>query len=208
MGGNVAAAAGCAAGYLIGSVPFGLIVGRVAGGVDVRDVGSGNIGTTNVLRAAGAKAGALTFGLDVAKGAAAVGLARRLGADPAAQAAAGLAACVGHSWPAFARFRGGKAVATAFGGLVMVAPEAAVFATVAGLGGLALTRTVSVGSLAAAGAAPIGGALESLRHHTAVPLVFTTLAATLVVVRHAPNIRRLLRGEEPRLSSRLFGGGS
>ncbi len=208
MGGNVAAAAGCAAGYLIGSVPFGLIVGRVAGGVDVRDVGSGNIGTTNVLRAAGAKAGALTFGLDVAKGAAAVGLARRLGADPAAQAAAGLAACVGHSWPAFARFRGGKAVATAFGGLVMVAPEAAVFATVAGLGGLALTRTVSVGSLAAAGAAPVGGALESLRHHTPVPLVFTTLAATLVVVRHAPNIRRLLRGEEPRLSSRLFGGGS
>ncbi len=208
MGGNVAAAAGCAAGYLIGSVPFGLIVGRVAGGVDVRDVGSGNIGTTNVLRAAGAKAGALTFGLDVAKGAAAVGLARRLGADPAAQAAAGLAACVGHSWPAFARFRGGKAVATAFGGLVMVAPEAAVFATVAGLGGLALTRTVSIGSLAAAGAAPVGGALESIRHHSAVPLVFTTLAATLVVVRHAPNIRRLLRGEEPRLSSSLFGGGS
>ena len=79
MGGNVAAAAGCAAGYLIGSVPFGLIVGRIAGGVDVRDVGSGNIGTTNVLRAAGAKAGALTFALDVAKGAAAVGVARRMG---------------------------------------------------------------------------------------------------------------------------------
>jgi len=205
MGGNVAAAAGCAAGYLIGSVPFGLIVGRVAGGVDVRDVGSGNIGTTNVLRAAGAKAGALTFGLDVAKGAASVALARRLGADPAAQAAAGLAACVGHSWPAFARFRGGKAVATAFGGLVVVAPEAAVFATVAGLGGLALTRTVSVGSLAAAGAAPIGGALEGIRNHDAVPFVFSTLAATLVVIRHAPNIRRLLRGEEPRLTSRLFG---
>ncbi len=208
MGGNVAAAAGCAAGYLIGSVPFGLIVGRVAGGVDVRDIGSGNIGTTNVLRAAGAKAGALTFGLDVAKGAAAVALARRLGADPAAQAAAGLAACVGHSWPAFARFRGGKAVATAYGGLLMVAPEAAVFATVAGLGGLALTRTVSVGSLAAAGAAPLGGALESVRNHNAVPFVFTTLAATLVFVRHAPNIRRLLRGEEPQISSRLFGGRS
>jgi acyl phosphate:glycerol-3-phosphate acyltransferase len=206
MGGNVAAAAGCAAGYLIGSVPFGLIVGKVAGGVDVRDVGSGNIGTTNVLRAAGAKAGALTFALDVAKGAAAVGVARRLGADPAAQAAAGLAACVGHSWPAFARFRGGKAVATAFGGLLIVAPEAAAFATVAGLGTLALTRTVSMGSLAAAAAAPLGGALESRRLHTAVPFVFSALAATLVVVRHAPNIRRLLRGEEPQLPSRLFGG--
>jgi len=204
MAGNLAAAAGCAAGYVIGSVPFGLIVGRVAGGVDVRDVGSGNIGTTNVLRAAGAKAGAVTFALDVAKGAAAVGLARRLGADHAGQAAAGLAACVGHSWPAFARFRGGKAVATAFGALVMVAPETAVVSTVAGLGALALTRTVSVGSLAAAGSAPFGGALESVRSHSAVPFVFTTLAATLVIVRHAPNIRRLLRGEEPQLPSRFW----
>ena len=78
-GWQVAAAAGCAAGYLIGSVPFGLIVGRAVGGLDVRDFGSGNIGTTNVVRTIGASAGALTFGLDVAKGAAAVGLARRLG---------------------------------------------------------------------------------------------------------------------------------
>ena len=85
MAGNAATAASCAAGYLIGSVPFGLIVGRAAGGLDVRDFGSGNMGTANVLRTVGARAGAITFALDVAKGAAAVGLARRLGADPAAQ---------------------------------------------------------------------------------------------------------------------------
>jgi glycerol-3-phosphate acyltransferase PlsY len=206
MGGNIAAAAGCAAGYLIGSVPFGLIVGKAVGGRDVRDFGSGTIGATNVVRTIGARAGALTFGLDVAKGAAAVGLARRLGADPAAQAAAGLAACVGHSWPVFARFRGGKAVATAAGALIVVSPQAFVFATAGGIGGLVLTRTVSVGSLAAAGVGTVGGALASLRTHDPVPFVFASLAATLVVVRHIPNIRRLARGEEPKLSSRLLGG--
>jgi glycerol-3-phosphate acyltransferase PlsY len=205
MGGNAATAASCAAGYLIGSVPFGLIVGRAVGGLDVRDFGSGNMGTANVLRTVGARAGAITFALDVAKGAAAIGLARRCGADPAAQAAAGLAACVGHSWPVFARFRGGKAVATAFGGLLMVSPEAAAWATVGGIGALALSRTMSVGSLTAAGTATLGAGLDSSRHHNAVPFVFTALASTLVIVRHASNIRRIARGEEPQLSTRLLG---
>ena len=204
MAGNAATAASCAAGYLIGSVPFGLIVGKTVGGLDVRDFGSGNMGTANVLRTVGARAGALTFALDVAKGAAAIGLARRWGADPTAQAAAGLAACVGHSWPVFARFRGGKAVATAFGGLLMVSPEAAAWATVGGLGALALSRTMSVGSLTAAGTATLGAGLESSRRHDAVPFVFTALASTLVIVRHAANIRRIARGEEPQLSTRLW----
>lgn len=204
MAGKAAAAASCAAGYLIGSVPFGLIVGKTVGGLDVRDFGSGNMGTANVLRTVGARAGALTFSLDVAKGAAAIGLARRWGADPTAQAAAGLAACVGHSWPVFARFRGGKAVATAFGGLLMVSPEAAAWATVGGLGALALSRTMSVGSLTAAGTATLGAGLESSRRHDAVPFVFTALASTLVIVRHAANIRRIARGEEPQLSTRLW----
>src|SRR6202051_4695735 len=203
MAGNAATAASCAAGYLIGSVPFGLIVGRAAGGLDVRDFGSGNMGTDNVLRTVGARGGAVTFALAAAKGAAAVGLARRLGADPAAQAAAGLASCVGHSWPVFARFRGGKAVATAFGGLLMVSPEAAAWATVGGIGALALSRTMSVGSLTGAGTDTLGAGLESTRRHDAVPFVFTALASTLVIVRHAPNIQRIARGEEPRLSTRL-----
>jgi acyl phosphate:glycerol-3-phosphate acyltransferase len=204
MAGKAAAAASCTAGYLIGSVPFGLIVGRTVGGLDVRDFGSGNMGTANVLRTVGARAGALTFALDVAKGAAAIRLARRWGADPTAQAAAGLAACVGHSWPVFARFRGGKAVATAFGGLLMVSPEAAAWATVGGLGALALSRTMSVGSLTAAGTATLGAGLESSRRHDAVPFIFTALASTLVIVRHAANIRRIARGEEPQLSTRLW----
>ena len=204
MAGKAAAAASCTAGYLIGSVPFGLIVGKTVGGLDVRDFGSGNMGTANVLRTVGARAGALTFALDVAKGAAAIGLARRWGAAPTAQAAAGLAACVGHSWPVFARFRGGKAVATAFGGLLMVSPEAAAWATVGGIGALALSRTMSVGSLTAAGTATLGAGLESSRRHDAVPFIFTALASTLVIVRHAANIRRIARGEEPQLSTRLW----
>src|ERR1700722_536315 len=137
MAGNIAAAAGCAAGYLIGSVPFGLIVGKAVGGKDVRDFGSGNTGATNVVRTIGARAGAA----------------------PTAKAAAGLAACIGHSWPVFARFRGGKAVATAAGALIVVSPEAFAFAAAGGIGGLVLTRTVSVGSLAAAGVGTVGGAL-------------------------------------------------
>jgi glycerol-3-phosphate acyltransferase PlsY len=206
MAGNAAAVASGAAGYLIGSVPFGLIVGRAVGGLDVRDFGSGNMGTANVLRTVGARAGAITFALDVAQGVGAVAIARRCGADPAAQAAAGLAACVGHSWPVFARFRGGKAVATAFGGLLMVSPEAAGWATAGGLGALALSRTMSVGSLTAAGTATLGAGLDSSRHHDAIPFVFTALASTLVIVRHAANIRRIARGEEPQLSTRLLGG--
>ncbi|MFZ2034247.1 MAG: glycerol-3-phosphate 1-O-acyltransferase PlsY, partial [Candidatus Dormiibacterota bacterium] len=194
------------AGYLIGSVPFGLIVGKAVGGLDVRDFGSGNMGTANVLRTVGARAGAITFALDVAKGAGAVAIARRCGADPAAQAAAGLAACIGHSWPVFARFRGGKAVATAFGGLLMVSPEAAAWATAGGIGALAVSRTMSVGSLTATVTATFGAGLESTRRHDAVPFVFTALASALVVARHAANIRRIARGEEPRLSARLFGG--
>ena len=185
MAGKAAAAAGCAAGYLIGSVPFGLIVGRAVGGLDVRDFGSGNMGTANVLRTVGARAGAITFALDVAKGAAAVGFARRLGADPTAQAAAGLAACVGHSWPVFARFRGGKAVATAFGALVMVSPEAAAWATAGGIGALD-AEPDDVGRVADGrwDGNVRRGRSSVRRRDDPVPFVFTALASTLVVVRH------------------------
>jgi glycerol-3-phosphate acyltransferase PlsY len=86
----------------------------------------------------------------------------------------------------------------------MVSPEAAAWATVGGLGALALSRTMSVGSLTAAGTATLGAGLESTRRHDAVPFVFTALASTLVIVRHAANIRRIARGEEPQLSTRLW----
>jgi glycerol-3-phosphate acyltransferase PlsY len=194
------AAVAAAAGYLIGSIPFGLLLGRAARGLDVRDLGSGSIGTTNVLRAVGPGAAAATFALDVAKGAAAVRCARALDAGPAGEVTAGIAAMVGHSWPVFAGFRGGKSVATAFGVLLEVSPEASGWALVGGLTALTATRTMSVASLVAAGSATVGAGVATARGGDVAPLVFTGLASALIVVRHSANVRRLLRGLEPRVS--------
>ena len=206
MPGRLADLSGCAAGYLIGSVPVGLLLGRALRGLDVREHGSHSTGTTNVLRLVGPSAAAATFGLDVAKGSAAVLVARGLGADPTAQAAAGLASMVGHAWPMFARFRGGKSVATGFGALLMVSPEASAYAVAAGLSALAGTRVVSIASLSACAGSVAGAAVRRVRTGDPVPLTFAVLATTLITVRHAGNIRRLLRGREPRVSWRRSGG--
>ena len=202
MRGRLSDIAGCAAGYAIGSVPVGLLLGKAARGLDVRDFGSGNIGATNVYRILGPAAGALTFAADVGKGAAAVAVARALGADRSGQAMAGMAAVVGHSWPALARFRGGKGVATGFGGLLMVSPEASVYAVVGGVSALLTTRIVSLGSLSAAASATIGGLARYRRTGDRVPLVFAGLTSVLLAVRHGDNLRRLARGSEPRVSLR------
>lgn len=190
-----------AAGYLVGSIPFGLLLGRLRRGLDVREVGSGSMGTTNVLRAIGPGAAAATFALDVAKGAAAVRVARSLDAGSAGEVAAGLAAMAGHSWPVFAGFRGGKSVATAFGVVLELSPEAAVWALAGGLSTLAVSRTVSVASMASAMSATVGAGIVAARGGRVAPLVFTALASTLIVVRHGDNVRRLLRGLEPRLGA-------
>ena len=200
MRGRFADVVGCAAGYLIGSIPVGLLLGRALRGLDVREHGSGNIGTTNVLRLLGPSAAALTFALDTGKGSAAVLVARRLGADRGGQAAAGLAAVVGHSWPILARFRGGKGVATAYGALIFVSPRGTAFAMVGGLSALAATKIVSVGSLSAAASALVGAGVEETRSGDRAGLVFAAGATALIFARHAGNIRRLLRGEEPRVS--------
>jgi glycerol-3-phosphate acyltransferase PlsY len=207
MRGRPADIAGVGAGYLIGSIPIGVMLGRALRGLDVREHGSHSMGTTNVLRLVGPSAAALTFGLDVAKGSAAVAVARRLGADRNGEVAAGLAAVVGHSWPVLARFRGGKGVATAFGGLLMISPTASVVAVAGGLTALAVSRIVSVGSLSAAAAAVAGAGVERIRTGDRSPLAFAGVAAALIFIRHAPNLKRLLRGQEPRVSLRRPSGG-
>jgi glycerol-3-phosphate acyltransferase PlsY len=185
------------AGYLLGSVPFGVLVARRMAGLDVRQVGSGNIGATNVARAAGKGAGVLTLLLDAAKGALPVFAARWLGLAPAWVAAVGLAAFLGHLFPVWLRFRGGKGVATALGLLLALEPWAAL----AGLAGfaamLALTRMVSVGSMVGAvlGAATVL-AVEGVRS----PYAWASAAmAGAILVRHRGNLARLARGEERRI---------
>src|SRR5207302_938954 len=126
---------GCALGYLAGSLPFGLWLGRGLRGLDVRDYGSHSMGSTNVLRTVGPTAAAGVLALDIAKGSVAVLVARALGAGPGGQAAAGLAAAAGHSWPVLARFRGGKSVAVAFGSLLVLSPLGSAFAVVGGSAG-------------------------------------------------------------------------
>jgi glycerol-3-phosphate acyltransferase PlsY len=193
--------AATAAGYALGSLPVGLWLGRSIRRVDVRNFGSGSIGTTNVLRTLGPAAAATTFVLDVAKGSVAVLAARALGADAAGQGAAGFAAVVGHSWPALARFRGGKSVATAFGGLLVMSPLGAACAVATGIPALLTTRIVSVGSLSAAIGATAGSGVHwALGGGSGEAFAFTAGATALVISRHRANLRRLAKGEEPRVS--------
>jgi len=163
------------------------------------------MGTANVLRTVGARAGAITFALDVARGR---GRRHRtpIRGGPGRTGGCG-ARRVHRTFMAgvrpVPRWEGGR---HGVRGLLMVSPEAAAWATAGGIGALALSRTMSVGSLTATVTATFGAGLESTRRHDAVPFVFTALVSTLVVVRHAANIRRIARGEEPQLSTRLFGG--
>ncbi len=200
MSGLASDAGATAVGYVIGSIPFGLLLGRATRGLDVREVGSGSMGSTNVLRVAGPAAAGATFALDVGKGTAAVLCARAAGAGSAGQVAAGLGAMVGHSWPVFAGFRGGKSVATAFGALLAISPEVSACAVAGGLTGLVSTRIVSVGSLAAAASATVGAGVSTARGGPRAPLIFAGLATALIAIRHIDNLRRLARGLEPRVS--------
>ena len=194
------------AAYLLGSVPFGLLIARTRG-VDIRAVGSRNIGATNVFRCVGRPWGLLTFALDFLKGyagAAAVPLlvARLLpgAATPSGLALAGGAAAVaGHTWPLFAGFKGGKGVATGAGLLTAIAPAAVGLAFAAWLIVMALFRYVSLASVVAAALLAVLVWFPRFVAHTPTAAVLTLLAA-VVIVRHRTNLVRLARGTESRFS--------
>jgi glycerol-3-phosphate acyltransferase PlsY len=183
--------------YVLGSIPFGLVLTRATGAGDLRAIGSGNIGATNVLRTGRKGLAAATLILDGLKGAAAVWLGAWLVPDGGA-ALGGVMAFIGHCYPLWLKFRGGKGVATMLGVTLALAwPIGLIFAAV-WLGALALTRISSAGGMSAAIAAPIAAML--LGPGTAVPAL---LAMALIVLwRHRANIARLLRGEEPRVGSK------
>jgi acyl phosphate:glycerol-3-phosphate acyltransferase len=191
------------AAYVIGSIPFGIILAKIFGGVDVRQAGSGNIGATNVARVAGPLPGILTLVLDAVKGAAAVWLAARFANESSFwMTIAGLAALVGHCFPVWLRFRGGKGVATAAGMFLALCWPAALGAIGVFILVVLFSRFVSLGSVAAAAALPLLIYLLWAPHH-APPLAVTFgafAAAMLVVYKHDANIQRLVEGREPRFS--------
>src|SRR5580704_5248234 len=185
------------AAYLLGTIPFGLLIGKVFGGADVRKAGSGNIGATNVARVAGPVAGIFTLALDAAKGAAAVWLAARFANDSATwMVIAGLAALVGHCFPLWLGFRGGKGVATAAGVFLVLCPLALLGSLTLFIVVVLFWRYVSLGSIAAAAAIPLLVYFLWAPHH-APPLTVTfgaLAAAILVVYKHDANIQRLVEG--------------
>jgi glycerol-3-phosphate acyltransferase PlsY len=192
--------------YLLGSISFGLIVVWILRRVDLRTLGSGNAGATNVLRTSGRWPALLVLALDIGKGIVPVRVARLLDAAPEIVAGAALAAVVGHLFPLFFGFRGGKGVATGFGALVSLYPLATGAALALFLGTVLLTRYVSLGSiLAAASAPPIAALFARLGWTAPAPPVALALAcatAGLVILRHAGNLQRLTAGTERRLGER------
>jgi glycerol-3-phosphate acyltransferase PlsY len=207
MTGAPGALAAIAAGYLLGAVPFGLLVGRLAGNVDLRDLGSRRTGATNASRTLGMRWGAVVLLFDIAKGVGAVLLARLLFRDGAAgewvAAAAGFAAVVGHNWSAFIGFRGGRGVATTGGGLLALAPLAVVGVVPVMLAIVWRTRYVSAASLAGAAGAMIATALLAAASLGTWPaFAYAVAAGSLVIVSHGDNIARLRAGTERRIGER------
>ena len=187
-------------GYLIGSIPFGIVITRAMGLGDIRKIGSGNIGATNVLRTGNKLAAALTLVLDAGKGAIAVIAARLLAGEDAAQVAGGMA-FLGHLWPVWLGFKGGKGVATFLGTLLALHWPLGALACATWAATAALTRISSLSALVAAALAPV---LTALIGRPDLVLL-SILLAVLIFVRHHANIRRLLAGTEPRIGRKSEG---
>jgi glycerol-3-phosphate acyltransferase PlsY len=193
-----------ALGYLLGSIPSGLWLGKIIGGVDVRTIGSGRTGATNVLRSLGPAAAVAVLVLDFVKGTVpvvAVGVAT---GNEYLAGLAGIAAVVGHIWPVFAGFRGGRGVATAGGALVPLVPFAVLITFAVLIAVVAVTRYVSLGSITAAALVPI--VVVVLRGHVApnsdagIPVAIVTGA--LIIIMHAENLGRLLHGREAKFGQK------
>jgi glycerol-3-phosphate acyltransferase PlsY len=187
-------------GYLIGSVPFGLVVGWIFRRVDVRRHGSGRTGMTNVLRTAGLPAGILVLALDMAKGAGVILLARAVSDSAVVHALTGVAAICGHIWPVYVGFKGGRGTACGWGGLFVLSPLSGLIATVIGLGLIGATRYMSLGSILGATSGSVALIVLSVAGFEPLGYFwYGLLGAPLIVFSHRDNINRLRRGEERRV---------
>lgn len=193
--------------YVMGALPWGYVVLLMRRGIDIREYGSGRTGVSNALRTAGMKLAGLVLLLDLVKGAAAVLLARYLIGDPTSEVAAGLMALVGHNWPVFLGFRGGRGIAPGLGGLAVMSPLAALAGVAAFLPVCLLTRYLSLGSIM--GVVSAVGVLLALILVGFNPwglisylyLVYGLLGGTVIIWQHRDNIQRLLNGTERRIGN-------
>lgn len=186
--------------YLVGSLPWGLIIVRRVRGVDVRQLGSGKTGVTNVLRAAGARAAVAVLVADAGKGALMVGLSRVASDSSWLHAAVASTVVVGHVWPVFAAFRGGRGIATGFGGAVVLAPWAALAGVAVFLPVVGLTRYVSLGSVLGVITVVAGfGVLGAFRAAPVAYVAYAVICGALIIGMHRDNLVRLMRGTERRL---------
>lgn len=185
--------------YLLGSVSFSIVIAKWVKGIDIRQHGSGNAGATNTLRVLGKGPGLLVFVLDIAKGVAAVWIGHALGENDWIPVLCGLAAIVGHNWPIWFRFKGGKGIATTVGVIATLAFIPALCAGVVAIATIALTRYVSLGSLLFAALTP----LFIYIFYFSVPLLCASLLICIFAfVRHRTNIVKLLQGTENKLGAK------
>lgn len=186
-------------GYFAGSIPFAFLVARRRG-VDLRRSGSGNVGATNVLRTSGVPLAVTAMMLDAMKGAVAVLIAQRLTEGPATPVAAGLAAIIGHVYPVWLQFRGGRGVATAAGVFAVLTPLALAIAAVAFVLAVFVTRYISVGSVTAALTLAAAAVIDDPPNAVVAGAI---VAALVIVHRHRANLARLVAGTEPRIGQRI-----
>ena len=192
--------------YLLGSLPFGLLMAKLVRGIDVRRYGSGSTGMTNVLRTIGLAPALVVLALDAGKGVAAVFLARYFEAGLAVEATAALAALVGHNWSVFIRFQGGKGIATGIGALCALSPVAGLIVLMVGAPVIALSRYVSLGSIVGATTGAIAVPILAMVDPS-MPLgvpsygyaIYTSIGVPLIVLKHRSNVARLLKGQERKL---------
>ena len=202
-------------GYLLGSIPFGVLISKRKDGVDVRQYGSGKIGATNVLRTVGRKAAALVLGLDLLKGVLAVVFAGLIVGKSflvigdfalgmlVAQVMAALAAVAGHIWPVFLKFKGGRGVAPFFGGLIALFPPAALFGGEVLIIGAGLTKFAALGSIAGAvGTYLILVPLTIMNGLPIAYLVYVLIGTIVIIIMHRDNIVRLMSGKERKLGDK------
>ena len=185
--------------YLIGSIPSGLIAVKLLGGIDPRKAGSGNIGATNVNRTSGKAAGILTLLGDVVKGAVPVYVVLTLTPDALIAAITALLAFIGHLFPIYLKFKGGKGVATALGIMLVISPIAIALSILIFAVLVLITRYVSIGSIGAAIAMPI---TLSLIHAESYYILLTVVIAVLIILKHHANILRILRNEEHKVGTK------